>query len=104
MTELKPPDGRLLRFCAARLSRAMAQSPTRRRGGHCGLSKRCFLLQRELTAAIFEFGRRNNARCGDPYGMQFTVQFGLPEAQEFVQHGKARSEIVFLPDVALEQG
>jgi hypothetical protein len=35
--------------------------------------------------------------------MELSIQLGLPETQEFVEHWKTRREIVFLPDITLQK-
>src|SRR5882724_3293747 len=102
MTGWRTPAGPRRRFCEGALSCATAQLPKRRPDSPCAFSKRLPLLQRELAAAIFQLGGGDNAGCGHPHRMEFSVKLRLPEVQEFVQHRKARCEIVFLPQESLQ--
>src|SRR4051812_47290880 len=50
-----------------------------------------------------EFGRADQLRMGDGDGMERSSQFPLPEFQKIDEHREARSKIVVLPDISLQE-
>jgi dihydroorotase len=57
----------------------------------------------KFAAQIFQLGGRNDSGCCNPNGVELPVQLGRPESQEFVKDRKLRREIIFLPDITLQQ-
>src|SRR5215475_1953003 len=60
-------------------------------------------VQAELAVDGAHLGRLDQARMGDRHRMQRALERALPEQQELLQHRERRTEVVFLPDVALQQ-
>src|SRR5262245_27346640 len=60
-------------------------------------------VQAELAVDGAHLGRLDQARMGDRHRMQRAFERALPEQQELLQHRERRTEVVFLPDVALQQ-
>lgn len=51
-----------------------------------------------------EFGGFDEFAVGDADGVEFGVEFGAPEVEEFVEHGKLRGDVEQLPDELLQDG
>lgn len=60
------------------------------------------LLQPEFAAHRAEIGGSDQILVGDGDPEQLAVELRLPEGEELVELGKARGEIVVLPDVFLQ--
>ena len=60
------------------------------------------LVESEFAPNERKFGLRDQAAGGDADGKKFSVETRLPEMQELAQSRKARREIEFLPDEALQ--
>ena len=62
-----------------------------------------YSVQREIGRNEAQFGRLDEARMGHQDLVQPPLEILAPEIQEALELGKARVEIVVLPDVALDQ-
>ena len=60
-------------------------------------------MERQHAVHGLELAGLDQAGMGDRDRMQRPFQLPLPEIQELQQHRKFRSEVVFLPDIALQK-
>src|SRR5687767_3262623 len=60
-------------------------------------------MQAKLAFDEGELGRRDQPPMRDPDTIERAVEIGGPEVQKIRKLGKARREIVILPDIALEE-
>src|SRR5262245_27487176 len=63
----------------------------------------CALVQPELAFDKAEFGGRDQPPVRHANAVERAVEIGVPEAEEIGELGKARGEIVILPDIALQE-
>ena len=61
------------------------------------------LLQREFPVVEPHVAGRDQALVGDVDRMQLAFDIVRPEMQEFGKDGIARGEVVFLPDIGLQE-
>src|SRR6202030_2096518 len=61
------------------------------------------LMQTELAVDRADFDGTDEARMRHRHRVQRAVERALPEAEEFLQQGKLRPQIVVLPHVGLQQ-
>ena len=61
------------------------------------------LVQPELARDEAELGRRDQAPMHHANAIERAVEIGRPEIEEVGELGKARREVVVLPDIALQQ-
>ena len=60
-------------------------------------------MKAELTIGKFHFSRGDQALVGHKHRMKLAIKIVTPEMQKFIEHGKARRDIIFLPDIGLQQ-
>src|SRR5262245_31093216 len=60
-------------------------------------------MQPELAVDEVELGRRDQPAMRDAHTVERAVKIGFPEIEKAGELGKARREIVVLPDIALQQ-
>ena len=60
-------------------------------------------MQPEHAVDEVELGRRDQPAMRHPHAIERAVKIGLPEIEKVDELGKARREIVVLPDIALQQ-
>ena len=60
-------------------------------------------MQPELAFDKAELGGRDQSPVRHANAVERAVEIGVPEAEEVGELGKARGEIVILPDIALQE-